>query len=353
VDQAEQAYFMLTAGDEIRYANEQARRYLGLTQDDRQPITGKFLELASRYFQCHPKEIWQKWPQTLPSDPELNRYLVRPESPTTDMLWLRVDLLAMESEQDAVFLVRLEDVTAMVVEERFRWSFQAQISHKLKTPLMQLISSVELLMDNQATLSEADKASFLQIIYRGCLQLQEAMRGVFQYIDTANIAKTGHGPCSLTEIAGLIADMEERLELNPPIITFAGIEHPEHVSISIADRAIELIIRELLWNAKKFHPQQSPTLEIRFCRTAESILIQICDDGVTLSSEQLVQMWYPYYQVEKFFTGQIPGMGLGLSVVAALIWSVGGNCRAYNRPDGPGVVIELVLPQEREAGQHE
>jgi nitrogen fixation/metabolism regulation signal transduction histidine kinase len=57
-------------------------------------------------------------------------------------------------------------------------------------------------------------------------------------------------------------------------------------------------------------------------------------------------MWYPYHQVEKYFTGQIPGMGLGLSVVAALIWSVGGSCQAYNRPEGPGVIIELVLPRK-------
>lgn len=37
-------------------------------------------------------------------------------------------------------------------------------------------------------------------------------------------------------------------------------------------------------------------------------------------------------------------MGLGLSMVAVLLRSAGGAGRAYNRPDGPGLVIELLLP---------
>jgi hypothetical protein len=37
-------------------------------------------------------------------------------------------------------------------------------------------------------------------------------------------------------------------------------------------------------------------------------------------------------------------MGLGLSMVASLIWRVGGSCRLYNREDRSGVVVELILP---------
>jgi nitrogen fixation/metabolism regulation signal transduction histidine kinase len=57
----------------------------------------------------------------------------------------------------------------------------------------------------------------------------------------------------------------------------------------------------------------------------------------------------PYYQGEKDFTGEAPGMGLGLSTVSAIVWGVGGACRITNREDGPGVIVELVVP-EIEAG---
>jgi nitrogen fixation/metabolism regulation signal transduction histidine kinase len=59
-------------------------------------------------------------------------------------------------------------------------------------------------------------------------------------------------------------------------------------------------------------------------------------------------MWTPYSQGEKSFTGEAKGMGLGLAAVAAMVWEVGGTCRARNRADGPGVTIELVLPLEEE-----
>ena len=36
-------------------------------------------------------------------------------------------------------------------------------------------------------------------------------------------------------------------------------------------------------------------------------------------------------------------MGLGLPLVAYLVWSAGGRCRLYNRREGPGITVELVF----------
>jgi nitrogen fixation/metabolism regulation signal transduction histidine kinase len=72
--------------------------------------------------------------------------------------------------------------------------------------------------------------------------------------------------------------------------------------------------------------------------------LKAADDGLTLSPEQLTRVWTPYYQGEKYFTGEAAGMGLGLPTVASLIWEVGGTCRLYNRNDSPGVVVELAIP---------
>ena len=68
------------------------------------------------------------------------------------------------------------------------------------------------------------------------------------------------------------------------------------------------------------------------------------DDGLSLSPEQIANAWMPYYQGERYVTGNVPGMGLGLSTVAALVWEVGGQCRLANRVDGTGVVVELSSP---------
>jgi len=110
---------------------------------------------------------------------------------------------------------------------------------------------------------------------------------------------------------------------------------------------LEVILWEILENAKKFHPRNMPTITVDVAPTGvQQTRIQVWDNGLTLSPEQLIRMWMPYYQIDKYTTGQISGMGLGLSTVATQVWSVGGTCRSFNREDGPGIVVELVLPNQ-------
>jgi two-component system cell cycle response regulator len=79
------------------------------------------------------------------------------------------------------------------------------------------------------------------------------------------------------------------------------------------------------------------------------VQIRVVDDGQTLSTKQLSWAWLPYMQGEKDFTGELPGMGLGFPMVATLVWKVGGDLWLRNRPDGPGVIVELKIPLESTA----
>jgi K+-sensing histidine kinase KdpD len=121
------------------------------------------------------------------------------------------------------------------------------------------------------------------------------------------------------------------------------------VCLALSARGIELALWEILENAIKFHPTQSPQVDVSAsCNGASQPCAKAClrivDDGMTLSPGQLAQVWMPYYQAEKYHTGQVAGVGLGLSVAASLVWGVGGTCRTYNREGRPGVIVELVLP---------
>ena len=109
--------------------------------------------------------------------------------------------------------------------------------------------------------------------------------------------------------------------------------------------SLETILTELFHNARKFHPQKNPTVTISVTDAGnERIILAVGDDGVTLTPSQLEQAWVPYFQGEKYFTGEVPGMGLGLSLVASLVLEAGGTYRLGNRSDGPGVVAHLTLP---------
>jgi signal transduction histidine kinase len=112
---------------------------------------------------------------------------------------------------------------------------------------------------------------------------------------------------------------------------------------------VETICRELFENARKFHPKQQPTLRFTAVRNgvAGTLGLILRDDGVNLAPDQLAQVWTPYYQGEKRTTGEVAGMGLGLSVVKTIVISKGGAARMRNNPDGPGVEVSLELPLAR------
>lgn len=179
---------------------------------------------------------------------------------------------------------------------------------------------------------------------RGATRLQQDIQHIFQYIETPDLVRPERGRCSLAELPRILAEIGARLELAPIRVAWVEIDDPNDLTLALSRQWVELALGELLENARKFHPQQSPKVEVTLVRADDAIHIHVCDDGQILSPDQLARAWQPYYQGERFFTGQVAGMGLGLSMVAALIWRASGSFRIYNREAGPGVGVELSVP---------
>jgi two-component system cell cycle response regulator len=330
VEQADDGYLMVDDRDKVLYANSKARLYLGLPTDASKPILETFRDLSQKQYHL-----------------QSPHYLVRPESPTTGALWLQVDLLEMTPGALEGYLIRLRDVTASIVEQRFIWTFQAQVRHKFRTPLTHLVSSfdlLEMLEERRETLPDEERKSIISTARRSVRRLEGEIRDIFQYMETTDMVKPGRGRFCLAEIPAVVGEIGAGLGLKSISTSFAGPGNLDDVYVAISPQAMEMILEELFENAGKFHPEKSPALEIKMSGAPGGVRIQVCDDGLTLSPDQLAKMWTPYYQVEKYFSGEVPGMGLGLPMVASLVWGVGGTCRAYNREDGPGIVVELVLP---------
>jgi DNA-binding response OmpR family regulator/nitrogen-specific signal transduction histidine kinase len=342
VEQDKDGYLILNHNDEIVYANPQARRYLNLPADERELGFKTFLGMSRQQYRCEPETAWATWPVLSPGPSPY--YLVRPETLTSESLWLQVEQMRMSSWSNEAYLVHLHDITANVVVKNLMWTFHGQVDHKLKTPLSKLTGFLGILRENGSMLSDEDRESFLAIVDANANQLQDEILKIFQYLEALTQAKRSQSRCSLAEVEAIITKIKTNLELKIIELAFHNLIDPAGTYLPASLEAMELILWELLENAKKFHPSHSPELGINISASATGLQLQIRDDGLTLLPEQLARMWTPYYQVEKYFTGQMPGMGLGLAMVAQLVWSMAGTCQAYNRDDGPGIVVDLVLP---------
>jgi two-component system cell cycle response regulator len=342
VERAEDGYLIVGEDDQVLYANPRARLYLGLAGQGSQPISGRFLELVGTEYHCEPRESWENWPEQPSGQPP--RYLVRPETLTARAFWLKVDVLNLPKGPDMAKTVCLRDVTEQMNTLRDMSGFHALITHKLLTPIGHMVGNLDLLVQyyhDQVSIPEV--AELFETAHRGGRRLNRELNDVVRYLrDLSSLARE-RLPCDLARIQPLVTQISEMLRLTSVRVSYR--ECASDACVSLSERAIELILWEVLENAKKFHPRQGPTVEISItCLGSGKVCLRFSDDGLTLSPEQLAQVWTPYYQGEKHFTGEVAGVGLGLTMVATLVWGVGGTCRICNRTPGPGVVVELILP---------
>jgi PAS domain S-box-containing protein len=352
VELAIEGYVILNAAGHVRYANPQARLYLGLPPDlmpeEKRP---DFLTLADQIYLRKPYAAWVSWPAPLPADASAPRYLVQPETESREHLWLQVDVISMMSNGEESYLVRLRDVTATIVTRNQMWSFEALINYKLRTSLSHLTGFLELLNADFETLTRDEIRQDVTDAYHGAQRLQAKIMDIFHYMDALGSPLDNDDHCAPTTLPEIIERIKTDLHLNDVEISWetpgGGLSAETLAPLSLSTRAVELILFELCENAKKFHPQGSPHIRIEIAKamTPAGIRLRISDDGVTLSPEKINQIWQPYYQAESHFTGEMPGMGLGLAVVASLVWSSGGTCQTYNRSNGSGLVVDIILPK--------
>lgn len=338
VEQAQDGYVIVDSEDQVVFSNAAARNFLNL------PAGGSMAEPLKKWlyaqFTCEPEEAWQEWPNiTHPVSP---LFLIRQDTQAARTVWLQVDILALPSAQEKTLLVKMSDVSNRLALQQEIWTFQSMLTHKLLTPFSQISMSAELIARQANRFTDQDMRELVESALSGTRRIIQEVKDVLGYLSAPSLAQTGR-QFDLAELGDLVQGICRQISV--PRLVITGEKAPPGSLTRLSDRAIEIILREILENSKKFHPQLIPTIEVSLVRyDAARYLITIRDDGVYLSPEQLRQAWVPYYQAEKEFTGEVAGMGLGLATVATLAWEVGGKYRIYNRQDRPGIVVELTLP---------
>ena len=284
VDSADDGFCIVNAGDEITYANPQARRLLGLPEDNT-PFQESFLQLAQRQYQCQPVEAWEYWPAPLA---EGTRHLVRPQSDSATSLWLQVDFMQNNAIAQDSYLIRLRDVTADINQQRLRWSFHSQIQHKFRNPLAILNGYLEMLNSDTASMS-SEQELLVDSACRASRLLSTELLSVLDYVTMTAEGTAPSEQCSVAEII----DIAERLDAQLDGFTldlFSSFHTPQAAKLPLSTRQIETILWELFENAKKFHPQRLPKVAVSL-RSAVSqnqapamLYLQVKDDGIFLNA---------------------------------------------------------------------
>ncbi len=336
IEQFDDGFLLLSDGGTISYLNSAARVYLGF--DKEQDISEGFIQRVDQFYQREPDAAWESWPSP---EEEGVRYLVRPENSYSPSLWLQVNVREFSNGNTTEQLVHLHDVSQQMLLQWQMWSFQTQVSHKLRTPLNAL-AVLPMLTERKIELTLEETESMLNMVQESVQRLQTQILDILQYVDTSHLLKL-NTTFNLSGFPSMLSSLQEELELET--VTFSIDKSLSEKTLVFSEQGFKLVLRELLSNAKKFHPQQTPLVEVDIKpATPQTITLIVSDNGQHLPNELLTKVWKPYFQHEKFFSGEVKGMGLGLAMVARLVWGNGGDCRMYNRSNQPGIRVEVTLP---------
>jgi K+-sensing histidine kinase KdpD len=298
-----------------------------------------FTYVVERQYVPKPVEAWESWL----NDPA-PCFLIQPESPTARAVWVVLEALEPSIGVEYQRLVRLRDVTERMSIYQDMRRFHTVVAHKLRTPMSMLMMSMSIIKNQLEVLSPGEIKTMLGSAIKGTDRLAEEVRSILTYID-APLALNLGTPMVLQGLPDMVKSVCANLNLTD--IVFSLPTNLYALTIAMTPDALEMILHELFENARKFHPTHEPQIEISIGQ-AESGFIQmrISDNGLTLSVEQLKWAWLPYFQGEKDFTGEIPGLGLGFPMVATLVWKAGGTINLRNRQGGPGAIIDMRIPLE-------
>lgn len=345
-EKSSDGYLQVHTDDRILFANSRACFYLGLDAQPNQPIEARFMDVVLRQYTPHPEPAWEGWP-VLTMSAAQNRYLVRPESDTAHEFWLEVALFENPGTEGAprARIIRLRDVTADILNRRNTRSFGEAIAHKIRTPVTHIVSSLDLLARMAPQMSQDEITQFAKTALHGARRLHESLDRVLKYSNLSTRPEDAVG-CTVDELTQLVEKVSLDVGIRPARVRIEPKAEDARLTLSI--QSLEVLLWELMENSKKFHPSSEPEVTVDIMQsTSQTIAIRVSDNGMALSPKQLAEAWRPYYQGEKDFTGEAPGMGLGLSTVSTIVWGAGGQCHIMNRNDGPGVTVELVLPEAR------
>lgn len=270
--------------------------------------------------------------RVLPKDPE--RFLV-PEQ--LHLLEGFSNQIAMALEVDR--LQNEAQKTELQIEsDRVRSILLKYISHNMHVPLIDIMSSVNHLIEVGQKLNLNLVLELGDTIYNNAAELNHLINNIAQIVRLETSEITPHKKLhSLVDVVhSALKSLTRRLGNRPIRVMF-----PDNLPKILFNKVfLEQVFFNIIENALKYTPEGSP-IDIVAVLEVQRVLVSVEDQGPGLALEEINKIF------EKFYRGQaithIKGMGLGLAICQRIITLHGGEIWAENRVQG-GAVFKFTLP---------
>jgi two-component system phosphate regulon sensor histidine kinase PhoR len=102
-------------------------------------------------------------------------------------------------------------------------------------------------------------------------------------------------------------------------------------------------VRNLIDNGLKFNDSAEPVVIVSGEVNGNCVTVSVRDNGRGIPPEQQKRIFDEFTQVERDFTGSVPGVGLGLAMVRRIVLAYGGRVDVASEV-GTGSTLTVTLP---------
>jgi signal transduction histidine kinase len=255
--------------------------------------------------------------------------------------------------EHACFATRLADHAAIAIEnarlhERVRRANQAKsefvsfVTHELRTPMTSIRGYASLLGNEMVgTLSPRQK-EFAEAIHRNVDQMKVLVS------DLQDISRIEAGQLRLEKQAvSLTGALREAFQATKDEIGdryhSMRSDIPDDLPEVLGDPTyLRRILVNLLSNARKY-TQEGGDIRVRARCLDDTVQCTVIDNGIGISPEDQTQLFTKFFRSEDPAVREMPGTGLGLSLVKHLVEMHGGETRIESQL-GRGTAVTFTIP---------
>jgi two-component system, OmpR family, phosphate regulon sensor histidine kinase PhoR len=258
---------------------------------------------------------------------------------TSSGRFLRVYAVPLKTEKLAGAVILLQDLTELRNLQTMRRQFVGNVSHDLKTPLAGLKIIIDTLQDGAIN----DPTAATDFLNRAAFEVDSMTQLVNELIELTRI-ETGAAQLNkedldlnilVRETAIRLAPQSERKQL------LVNMHLAQELPPVKADRErLQQVIGNILYNAIKFTPTGGQ-IDITSSVSDQSVLVQVKDNGIGISKEDLVHIFERFFKADK--SRSYEGSGLGLAIAKHIIQAHTGKIWVESQ-EGRGSTFSFSLP---------
>ena len=238
-------------------------------------------------------------------------------------------------------ILYFRDVTHETEVDRMKSEFLTTAAHELRTPMVSVFGFTELLLNRP--LSESKRRDVLETIHR---QSSLLINMVNELLDLARIEarQVNELHCERATLGGLIETAVRSMD---------GQDASRETTLRIAQPDAELMVDaekfhralgNVISNAYKYSPQGGEvvleTLEGQL-GGRPAVGVRVSDRGIGMTATEVGRVFERFYRADP--SGNIPGTGLGMSLVKEIVELHGGEVEVESTP-GAGTAVTLWWP---------